>query len=285
MHRKHILILVIQNEAARVCETQTKGSIRPARSQKPDEEDERRRIHQFGPVQILLRARTCNSSECEEKEPSRAPLVRLLLAWEERSLHLSVCLGNALNLILLLDGIRVLVVVGCIDQLIRQAFRDGLDVAESGVASASGEQVDSLVDTAERGHIDGLTADDTARANARAVLAGARLSNGVSDDLQRVGTSHEVDDLASVLDDLLRHLLLSVVAAMEHHGGNQTLNNGALHLAERLSLVASSSVGQPHGELSLHTDEIDEGHIGHLDILSRPASEDLDLGGVLISHV
>lgn len=44
-----------------------------------------------------------------------------------------------------------------------------------------------------------------------------------------------------------------------------------LHFAERLRLVSSSGVGEPHGELALHTDEIDEGHIRHVDVLSGPA--------------
>jgi hypothetical protein len=57
-----------------------------------------------------------------------------------------------------------------------------------------------LVDAAQGRHINGLAADDTAGANAGGVLAGAALGNGVSDDLQRVGASHQVDDLHGVLE-------------------------------------------------------------------------------------
>ncbi len=46
-----------------------------------------------------------------------------------------------------------------------------------------------------------------------------------------------------------------------------------LHLAERLRLVAASRVRQPDGEFALHSDEIHEGHIRHVHILSGPVSE------------
>ena len=61
------------------------------------------------------------------------------------STDLSVRLGNALDLILLLDGVGVGGLLGAIDDLVREALRDGLDVAEGGVARAGGDEVDGLV--------------------------------------------------------------------------------------------------------------------------------------------
>jgi hypothetical protein len=41
--------------------------------------------------------------------------------------------------------------------------------------------------------------------------------------------SEEVDDLERVLDDADSQELLAVVAAVHHHGVDETLNDGALH--------------------------------------------------------
>lgn len=75
--------------------------------------------------------------------------------------RLSVGLGNTLQLILLLDGVRVAGSLGSVDELLGQAFGDGLDVAEGGLTGTDGDQRDGLVDAAERRDIDGLTTDGT----------------------------------------------------------------------------------------------------------------------------
>jgi hypothetical protein len=52
-----------------------------------------------------------------------------------------------------------------------------------------------------------------------------------------------VDDLEGVSDNAGSQELLSVVAAVHHDGVGQTLNDGALSLAETLSGIAASGVG------------------------------------------
>jgi hypothetical protein len=46
--------------------------------------------------------------------------------------HLSVALGHTLELVLLLDGVRVGRTLGSVGELVGETFRDGLDVVESG---------------------------------------------------------------------------------------------------------------------------------------------------------
>ena len=76
-------------------------------------------------------------------------------------IDLSVGLGDTLQLILLLDGVGVAASLGSVDQLLSQALSNRLDVSESGFTGTDCEESDGLVDTAERGDIDGLTTDST----------------------------------------------------------------------------------------------------------------------------
>jgi len=61
---------------------------------------------------------------------------------------LPVALGDTLQLVLLLDGIRVAAALGGVDQLLSEALSDGLDVAERRLTGARGKEGDGLVDTA-----------------------------------------------------------------------------------------------------------------------------------------
>ena len=55
------------------------------------------------------------------------------------------------------------------------------------------EQGDSLVDSAEGRHIDGLSSDGTGRANTCAVFTWSAVDDGVDGDLDRVLVGHDVD--------------------------------------------------------------------------------------------
>lgn len=107
--------------------------------------------------------------------------------------HLSVRLCNTLQLILLLDRIRVRRSFCGIDQLLGQALRDALDVAEGGLTGTDGDEGDSLVDSAERRDIDGLSADGTGAADSGAVFAGTAVDDGVDGDLNWVLVGEDVD--------------------------------------------------------------------------------------------
>lgn len=58
-------------------------------------------------------------------------------------------------------------------------------------------------------------------------------------------------DLEGVGDDADGHDLLSVVAAVHHKGVGETLNDGALGLAESLLGVTTSRVGEVDGLTNL----------------------------------
>lgn len=107
--------------------------------------------------------------------------------------RLSVALGHTLQLVLLLDGVAVAATLGSVDELFRQALGDALDVAESGLAGTDGEEGDGLVDTAERGNIDGLTTDGTCATDTGGVFARAAVDDGVDGDLDWVLVGHDVN--------------------------------------------------------------------------------------------
>jgi hypothetical protein len=112
---------------------------------------------------------------------------------------LSVGLGYTLQLILLLDGVGVAASLGSVDELLSKALGNGLDVAESGLTGTDGEESDGLVDTAERGDIDGLATDGTGGTDTGGVFAGTAVDDGIDGDLDGVLVGHDVDLLSSAL--------------------------------------------------------------------------------------
>ena len=102
--------------------------------------------------------------------------------------------------------------LGSVDDLVGEALRDGLKASEGGLAGALADQVDSLVDSAEGRHVDGLSADDTTRSDTGGVFAGTAVGDGSDDDLDGVFTSEEVDQLHSLLYNSDCHLLFTVVS-------------------------------------------------------------------------
>jgi len=68
------------------------------------------------------------------------------------SINLAVGLGNALDLVLLLDGVAVGRALGGVHDLIGKALGNRLDVAEGRLARARGDQIDRLVDAAGATH-------------------------------------------------------------------------------------------------------------------------------------
>lgn len=69
----------------------------------------------------------------------------------------------------------------------------------------------------------------------------------------RFGTigQEKTDDLEGVSDNADSHQLLSVVAAVHHEGVGETLNDGAVGLAEALDGIAAGRVRQVDGGTDL----------------------------------
>jgi hypothetical protein len=191
--------------------------------------------------------------------------------------NLSVSLGDTLDFILLLDGVRVGRTLGGVDELIGEALGHGLEVAEGGFAGTLAHEVDGLIDTAERGDVDGLATDDTTGTDTGRVFAGSTLGDGVNDDLDGVGgvLGGEVSDLEGVADDADSEELLAVGAHFEHEAVDEALNDGALDLTELLLLEATRRVGNEDG---VDGDVVGEGSIVDLDVIEGPLSE--KLGGL-----
>jgi len=111
---------------------------------------------------------------------------------------LSVGLGHTLELILLLDGVRVAASLGSVDQLFSEALGNALDVAERGLTGTDGEEGDTLVDAAEGRNIDGLATDGTGGSDTGGVFTGTAVDNGIDGDLDGVLVGHDVDLRISV---------------------------------------------------------------------------------------
>ena len=169
--------------------------------------------------------------------------------------------------------------LGCVHDLIRQALSNRLDVAERRLARARGDQVDGLVDAANRRHIARLPPHCTAAANTCGVLTWTAVDDSLDVDLDWVLLCQQVDNLESVLHNAQRHDLLAVVAAVAHHGADHALHNRALCLAETLLLPAALRVRQKLRILWPARDVVLERHVLDLHILKRPPAEELDLAG------
>merc|ERR1719498_2110868 len=139
-----------------------------------------------------------------------------------------------------------------------QGARNGFDVSERSIAGSLGHEVDTLVDTTERRHIDGLTTDNTGGSDTGGVFTRSSFHDGVHENLNWVFASDEVDDFKAHLDDVDSLELFTVVAAVHHHGVDETLNKRALGLAESLGLVTSSGVRDENGEFVLDWDVVNQ---------------------------
>lgn len=129
-------------------------------------------------------------------------------------IRLPIALCHTLQLVLLLDGVRVAASLGGVDKLFSQALSNALDVAERGLAGTDGEEGNGLVHAAERRHIDGLATDGTGGTDTGGVFAGTAVDNGVNGNLDGVLVGHDVDlkSSARVLQDFQEFLLRNLEA-------------------------------------------------------------------------
>ena len=72
------------------------------------------------------------------------PILTTTTDKEKRVCCLSVGLGDALKLVLLLDGVAVGGALGGVDQLVTKTLSDALNVSEGGLAGPSAQKPDSL---------------------------------------------------------------------------------------------------------------------------------------------
>jgi len=196
----------------------------------------------------------------------------------------SVTFGNALNLVLLANGVRALSGgLGGVDDLVGEGLGDTLEGTESGVLRALVHQVERLVNAAEGRDINGLTTHNTTGTNTGGVLTGTSVGTGINKDLDRVLASEQVDELKGLLNDAEGVLLLTVGAVTgNHNGADEALNEGALDLLELALLVATGGEGNKDLLLnSLDVDVVRKGGFGADNAFVAPSAEKLGLNGEL----
>jgi len=146
------------------------------------------------------------------------------------STGLTIGLRDALDLILLLDGVAVGGSSGRIDDLVGEALRDGLHVAEGRLPGPSGHQVDRLVDAAERRHVHSLSSDHSCGAHASRVFARTAVDDCVYEHLHGVLVGQDTDDLERVSHNAHSQQFLAIVSATSHQRTSEALNDRALQL-------------------------------------------------------
>ena len=186
---------------------------------------------------------------------------------------LTVRLGDTLQLVLFLNGIRVARALGGVDELVSQALGDRLDVTESGFAGTSAQQPNGLVHSTQWRHVNSLTTDGTCATDTSRIFSGTRVDDGIHQNLQRVLkmiqikvnlcfkiekqfnikylARKQVNDLEGVLQDADSHQFLAVVPAVHHQRVGHSLDDWALGLTETLGSVTASAVRQELGVLFL----------------------------------
>ena len=88
----------------------------------------------------------------------------------------------------------------------------------------------------------------------------------------------KVNDFEAVLHDANGQELLAVVATVHHQGVDETLNDGALGLAETLGSITSSTVWKIASVLLADSDVILERDVRNADFVAAPTSEQLNIG-------
>lgn len=130
---------------------------------------------------------------CNARPGLLRTVLHILTRNHTSSIPLPIALGHTLQLVLLLDSIRVTASLCRVDQLLGQTLSDTLDVPERGFTCTDGEEGNSLVDTTERRHIDSLSSDGTGAANSGAVFTRTAVDDGIDGDLDGVLVGHDVD--------------------------------------------------------------------------------------------
>ena len=216
-----------------------------------------------------------------------------------RGHHSSVTLGNSLNLVLLSHSVgvgarslnkkvsrsvsrksaSVFTYLGGVDDLVGEGLSNALEGSEGRLSGALADQVDSLVHSAQGRHVHSLSAHHTTGSDTGGVLAGTAVGDGSDEHLNGVQASEEVDQFHSLLDNPDSQLLFTVVPVSRgHQHVGQALDNRALSLLESTLLVAASGVRNKDLLFDgLDLEVVSQGHIGALNSLVRPLSEQFGL--------
>ena len=164
------------------------------------------------------------------------------------------------------------------NDFVSQTLSHVLSAFESLLSCEGSQQVDSHVDSSERGHIDCLSLDISSFSDSGRVFSGGRVVHGGDEDVDGVLSSLQVDDLESLVDDVDGLEFLSGISSVEEQASDESLDDGHGGLLEVLDLVSSGSVGDVNLTLGvLDCDVVLEGLWDVLDFVVVPLSEELGL--------
>lgn len=169
--------------------------------------------------------------------------------------------------------------LGGIDDLVSEGLRHALEGSKSRLSGTLHDEVDSLVDTAERRNINSLSSDNTTGSNTGGVLTGSSVRDSSDEHLDGVQSSEKMNELHSLLDNPDSHLLFTVVSvSRDHQHVGEALHNGALSFFESTLLVAASGVRNKDLLFDgLYLEVVSKGHVGALNAFVRPLSEKFGL--------
>ena len=156
---------------------------------------------------------------------------------------LTVSLGISLDFLFLLDAAAVGVCLGSLDEFVSKDFSDILEVLKSSISGVLSDIVNGLVDSSERGDINGLSLDTTTGSDSGRVFSSTAIGNGVDDDLERILTGLELDDLHGLSHNSHSFDLLTSVSTVECNTTHNSLDNRASSFLEGSQLVTASSMG------------------------------------------
>ena len=155
----------------------------------------------------------------------------------------TVTLGHFFDLLLFLQSVRRLQVsLLNVDQLVSQNLGNGLLGPKGMLSHSLGDQVDGLVDSSEGGNVNCLLSHHTTSSNSGGILSGTGLNDSVDENLKRVSSGEEVDDLKSMPHNSDGLNLLTSVSSVELERADKSFNDGAKCLSELLGLVSASGV-------------------------------------------
>mmetsp|Transcript_26974 Transcript_26974/g.41362 ORF Transcript_26974/g.41362 Transcript_26974/m.41362 type:complete len:251 (+) Transcript_26974:455-1207(+) len=186
---------------------------------------------------------------------------------------LTIRFRDTFDFILFLDCIRVGTSSCSINQFFRQTFSSRLEVTKGRFSRTGRQEIERIIDAAKGTHVHGLATHHTGASHARGIFARSGIDNGVHHHLNGVLVRQEMNDFERVLHDAAGHHFLSRVAALAHQATGQSFHNGAGGLAKSFHLVATGSVWQKDGVISLASNVIHKRNITNFNIIKTPLSK------------
>merc|ERR1711881_302825 len=190
---------------------------------------------------------------------------------------LTVGFCDTLQLVLLLDGIRVGRSLGGVDQLVSKTLSNGLDVPEASFSRSCTEEPHGLIDSPQGSNIDSLSSNCTSTPDTCGIFTRTTVDDGVAQHLKGIFTSQQMNNLESMLDNSDSHQLLAIIPPVHHQGVSQTLHDGALRLSEALLGVPSSRMRQKDSMLLLDSYVVSETDVADLHLIWVPPAEQFNI--------